>query len=126
MLWQPKASLERSRGRSRSFDSFPLGRLARFTRYKPGEAVIYRVGKVSSRPGPRAIEVRPSAGGETYSYLVDKLWQVESVREDGKLLLRTRRGKHHVADPDAPGLRRPSLLERWRYRRRFPFDRRRS
>jgi hypothetical protein len=86
--------------------------------FKPGDLVIYVKGKHSSSPGPRAKHVWPAPAGETYTYTVDKLWVV-AREEDGKLILRTRRGKEHLVAQDDPHLRKPSVWERVRYRGRF-------
>ncbi len=51
-------------------------------------------------------------------YKVDLLGTVVEVRDDGKLLLVTRRGQDHVVDLDDPRLRRPSWWER--HFKRFP------
>jgi hypothetical protein len=45
---------------------------------------------------------------------------VESEDAEGRLVLRTRRGKQHVVAPDDERLRRPTFWERLRYRDRFP------
>jgi hypothetical protein len=96
-----------------------LERLAMIKRpFKPGELVVYTKEKYSSSPGPRAKHVWPAPAGETYTYTVDKLWLVVG-EQDGKLLLKTRRGKEHLIAPDDPHLRRPSLWERVRFRGRF-------
>lgn len=94
--------------------------LARGRTFRVGDPVIYRMAKVSPRPGPRALDVAPAAQGDDYSYVVDKLWRVVAVRPDGALEITTRRGKRRVVDPSARQLRHPSWLERWRYRDRFP------
>jgi len=88
--------------------------------YKPGDPVVYRMQKQSTHPGRRAKNVRPSPHGETYDYLVDKFWIVAEVRQDNKLLVKTRRGKEHLVDASDPNLRRPRWWERLVYRRRFP------
>ena len=88
--------------------------------YQVGDHVIFTKFKHSLSPGPRAQDVIPEAGGDGYSYQVEKLWVIESRTEDGQLVLLTRRGKRHaVADGD-PRLRHPNLWERLRYRGRFP------
>lgn len=88
--------------------------------FRPGDPVIYEMRKVSARPGARARDVMPAPHGETYTYHVPKFWRVKNIREDGKLVLYTRRGKTHVCDADDFRLRRPSLLALLLYRRRFP------
>lgn len=84
-----------------------------------GDWVIYRMQKVSTRPGPRAQDVYPAPRGEDYKYLVDKFWIVEEVLGEDRLRLRTRRGKTHVVKLQDPSLRRPRLWERWLYANRF-------
>jgi hypothetical protein len=88
--------------------------------YRPGEAVIFRMGKHSTSPGPRAVHVHPASRGEFYSYEVDKFWVVQDVRPDGMLVVRTRRGKQHVISADDPRLRPPTWWERLTCRHRFP------
>jgi hypothetical protein len=88
--------------------------------YKPGALVIYRVAKISTHPGPRAKDIAPAPKGETYSYEVDKFWVVAESGRDGKLRLRTRRGKEHVVDSRDPRLRPARWWERLMYRGRFP------
>lgn len=90
------------------------------TAFKIGDPAVFRKQKTSEDPGPRARDIRPSKAGEDYTYFVDKLWVVEDILEDGRLLVATRRGKRHVVDPDDPHLRRPNLLERLRFGSRFP------
>lgn len=88
--------------------------------YKPGDPVVYTVTKSSAHPGPRAQAVDPSSKGDHYTYVVDKFWVVAQVRPDGKLLLKTRRGKPHIVAADDPQLRPARWWERLWYRRRFP------
>ncbi len=88
-------------------------------KFKPGDWVIYRKTKHSEHPGPRAENISPAPHGEGYSYTVDKFWIVREVRQDGSLLVLTRRGKQHVVKADDPCLRRANLLQRLIYRSRF-------
>jgi len=88
--------------------------------YKQGDRVIYTVYKRSDSPGPRAKKVFPAANGDMYSYRVDKFWVIDEIQDDGKLLLRTRRGKTHLISPDDPQLRRARWWERLWYNFRFP------
>lgn len=90
------------------------------SRYKVGEPIIFNVTKRSPSPGPRAQDVEPEPLGEDYEYHVDKFWVVAEVRDDGKLLAKTRRGKEHVINPDHPNLRRPNLWERLVWSHKFP------
>ncbi|MEZ6087879.1 MAG: hypothetical protein R3C05_07625 [Pirellulaceae bacterium] len=87
--------------------------------YMPGDWVVYRKSKIGPQPGPRAQQVHPCPKGEYYSYVVDKYWVVADVLDDGRLLLKTRRGKEHIIDPSDPGLRHAGLLHRWIYRDRY-------
>ena len=73
-----------------------------------GDRVIYRASKVTPNPGPRAEQIAPERRGEYYRYYVDKFWIVEEVRDDGMLVLVTRRGKRREVSADDPRLRRPS------------------
>jgi len=86
---------------------------------QPGEWVIYRKTKFSTHPGPRAQNVLPAVNGDEYAYTVDKFWIVAEVRNDGSLLLKTRRGKEHVVPPEDLNLRKANWWERWRHRERF-------
>ena len=86
--------------------------------FQVGDWVVYRKTKHSTTPGPRAMQVKPSAGGEEYAYQVDKFWVVAEVRDE-LLVLETRRGKQHEVSPNDPNLRRPNLWERWWHRARF-------
>jgi len=88
--------------------------------FRVGDCVIYCVKKNTPHPGRRARAVSPSARGEYYSYSVDKQWIVRQLRDDGRLVLETRRGKQRVISSDDPALRHASLWERWRLRDRFP------
>lgn len=88
--------------------------------FHPGDFVIYRKFKHSTRPGPRAKEIDPAPHGEEYNYRVDKYWVVADVLDDRRVVLRTRRGKQHVVPSDDPSLRRASWWERLVYHGRFP------
>ena len=88
-------------------------------RAKVGDWVIYRKQKTSTSPGPRAEAVLPASKGETYSYFVEKYWIVKEVLEDGRIVLRTRRGKEHVVEPGDQNLRHARFWERWLLGARF-------
>jgi hypothetical protein len=90
------------------------------TNYQPGDAVVFRITKQSTDPGPRAVDIFPAAGGDTYSYQVDKFWTVKEVDPNGTLQIITRRGKQRSVSKDDLRLRRASWWERWFYRERFP------
>ena len=85
-----------------------------------GDYVIYRRLRHSNRPSRRAKHIRPAEHGEYYSYEVEKYWIVQDVLPDGKLLLRTRRGKIHEVASNDPQLRLASCWERWFLTSRFP------
>jgi hypothetical protein len=88
-------------------------------RYRAGDWVVYRKAKYGPHPGPRAHGVRPSSKGDQYSYTVDKYWVVEEVLPDGRLVLRTRRGKRHEMSSTDPDLRPASWYHRLLLRSRF-------
>ncbi len=77
-----------------------------------GDWVVYRMTKSSVQPGPRAQNITPSEHGDQYTYTVDKFWVVEELQADGKLRLKTRRGKCHVVQPGDPNLHRASWWQR--------------
>ncbi len=87
--------------------------------WEPGDWVVYKKSKRSSSPGPRAKRVVGSHKGESYTYVVDKFWVVESVLPDGQLLLRTAKGKANVVVATDWNLRHASLLQRILWRSRF-------
>ncbi|MEZ5941272.1 MAG: hypothetical protein R3C18_07770 [Planctomycetaceae bacterium] len=87
--------------------------------FTPGDWVICRKTKHSTHPGPRAQQVAPASNGDQYSYTVDKFWVVTEVRDDGSVVLQTRRGKQHVMPADTPNLHVANFLERWWYGSRF-------
>ena len=89
-------------------------------RFSPGDVVIYRVTKHSTRPGPRATEIRPAKRGDSYTYHVEKYWRVKETLDDGNIVLFTRRGKERVCHENDPNMRRPGLFARWRHAKRFP------
>ena len=88
--------------------------------YKPGDRIVYRLSKHSSRPTPRAVEVRPEVKGEFYSYDVLKYWIVARVQPDGRIVAITRRGKRRTVHTEDPALRRARWWERLFFASRFP------
>ena len=90
------------------------------SQFEPGDFLIYRKAKVSPRPGPRARNVHASEKGDDYYYEVDKFWTVVDVLDDGRLVARTRTGKEVRLTAEDERLRRAGMLERLRFRRRFP------
>jgi len=90
------------------------------SRLAPGDFLIYRKTKSSTRPGPRARNVQAAENGDDYWYEVDKFWTLSDVRDDGRLVATTRTGKQIVLDPEDERLRKARLFERLRYRTRFP------
>jgi hypothetical protein len=91
----------------------------RWTKLAAGDWVIYRKLKHSAVPGPRATKISPTPKGELYSYVVPKYWIVQEVLSDGRLQLRTRRGKIHLIAASDPNLSRVSWWNRWVYKDRF-------
>jgi hypothetical protein len=87
---------------------------------EPGDFLIYRKPKVSPHPGPRARNVHASEKGDDYYYDVDKYWTVADVLDDGRLVAVTRTGKQVYLTLGDEKLRKPGLIERFRYRSRFP------
>lgn len=94
--------------------------MLRRSTFRPGDRVVFEKEKHSTSPGPRAREIRPETHGDGYYYRVDKYWIVTGIRDDGRLVLETRRGKRHVIEPDHKNLRHASLLEKWLHADRFP------
>jgi len=88
--------------------------------YHPGDAVVYRMQKASAHPGKRAQDIDAAPRGELYTYAVDKFWIVADVQDDGKLLLKTRRGKEHLIGPTDPRLRPARWWEKLLYYDKFP------
>lgn len=88
--------------------------------FRPGDRVVFEKDKHSTSPGPRAREIRPETNGEGYYYRVDKYWIVTGIRDDGRLILETRRGKRHIIEPDHKNLRHASFFEKWMHGDRFP------
>jgi hypothetical protein len=87
--------------------------------FASGDWVTYRKQKYGPSPGPRAEEVSATPRGENYIYVVEKFWIVQEILPDGRLRLRTRRGKEHVVAPDDPNLCRAGWWDRLVHRGRF-------
>lgn len=88
---------------------------------QPGDPLIYRKDKVSIHtPGARARNVWAAENGDHYFYEVDKFWAVSDVLDDGRLVAVTRTGKRHCLEAGDRNVRKPGLVERLRYRSRFP------
>ena len=88
---------------------------------QPGDPLIYRKDKVSIHtPGVRARNVWAAENGDHYFYEVDKFWAVSDVLDDGRLVAVTRTGKTHCLEAGDRNVRKPGLVERLRYRSRFP------
>ena len=102
--------------------SWFLGSLSRVIHagIAPGDPLIYRKPKVSSRPGPRACNIQRTENGDDFHYEVDKFWTVADVLDDGRVLAVTRKGKEVYLSPEDERLRKARLIERLRYRQRFP------
>ena len=87
--------------------------------WNPGDWAVYRKSKRSTSPGPRAANVVASQKGESYTYVVDKFWVVDSILSESRILLRTATGKTHEIEASDPSLRRPTLIQRLLWRHRF-------
>lgn len=88
--------------------------------YQPGDRVVYTATKHSMHPGPRAEALQPEPNGEGYSYHVKKYWRVLDVRDDGLLVVVTRRGKQRKIPTDDSHLRRARWWEAFFLASRFP------
>ncbi|MEE2938505.1 MAG: hypothetical protein VYA84_21155 [Planctomycetota bacterium] len=87
--------------------------------WSPGDWAVYRKSKRSVSPGPRAYNIMAASKGDSYTYVVEKFWIVESVTPDKEVCLRTARGKRNRISLDDPNLRRPSWYQRILWRARF-------
>ena len=87
--------------------------------FRRGDRVVYCLTKHKTHPGRRACDVHPAAHGDDYSYYVQKCWVVCDILADGRVMLRTPRGKTRLVHASDPNLRHASWLERIRYRHRF-------
>ncbi|MEI8341437.1 MAG: hypothetical protein WCH43_07895 [Verrucomicrobiota bacterium] len=87
---------------------------------EPGDVIVYRKQKASTHPGTRAYAIHASAGGDIYSYFVDKYWTVADISGNGQIVAVTRTQKHHFIPLDDPNLRKARLTERLRHSRRWP------
>lgn len=92
----------------------------RSNHFQIGDKVVLTLDKFGVSPGRRAKNVSPSPHGELYTYQVDKYWLVTEVRNDGNLVVKTRRGKVHTISAGDPRLRKANWLERWLFAKRFP------
>ncbi|MCG6157381.1 hypothetical protein [Rubinisphaera margarita] len=88
--------------------------------FQVGDHVIYLMTKQSSHPTLRATKVSPSAHGDQYNYVVEKFWVIREIRDDGTLVVQTRRGKTREILEDDPSLKKATWWHRWMYRDRFP------
>ena len=88
-------------------------------KYRSGDRVVYCRMKHKTHPSRRARGIQPSAHGDDYSFYIEKFWVVSDVLKDGRLVLRTPRGKKRVVQADDPKLRYASLLEKIRHRQTF-------
>lgn len=57
--------------------------------------------------------------GETYSYVIDRLWKVIRVNPDGSLIALGPKGKEHHLEADDPHIEKAGWLQRSRYRLRM-------
>lgn len=88
-------------------------------RIKTGEFIVFSKCKTSSHPSPRAKAIHPAQHGESYSYIIDKLWKVVQVVDDETIEVETRRGKRHRLNKNTPLVRKAGLLHQLVYRHRF-------
>ncbi len=84
-----------------------------------GEFVIFRKSKASTHPSPRARNIQPARHGDTYYYIIDKLWKVVRVFDDDTIEIETRRGKRHCVSKNSPQLRKARFIDRLLLRDRF-------
>jgi len=85
-----------------------------------GDPIVYIKQEASTHPALRARDIHPAERGDLYYYVVHKYWMVEDVLPDGRIVARTRTNKFHCLPPADPNLRKAKLLERVKYRDRFP------
>ncbi len=83
-----------------------------------GEFVVFKKAKASTRPSLRAKNVYPARHGDTYYYVINKLWKVVQVFDD-KIEIETRRGKRLRVDKNTPLLRKAGLWDRLTFWDRF-------
>jgi hypothetical protein len=88
-------------------------------KFSADDWVTYRKLKHSTSPSPRARNISAAPNGEGYDYFIVKFWTVEDVLDDGRLKVRTRRGKTHLIDASDPNLRRIPWWKWWMYKHRF-------
>ncbi len=88
--------------------------------FQRGDRVVFRAEKRGQAPGPRARDVEPEPMGDDYHYFVDKYWVVEAVTSDGRVSVRTRRGKRHLLKIANRNLRPARWWEKLLFRHRFP------
>ncbi len=86
---------------------------------KVGQFVIFRKSKTSTRPSPRAKDLRPAKHGDTYTYIIDKFWKVVQVFDDDTIEIETRRGKRNRLSANDPLLRKVYPWERLIFRNRL-------
>ncbi len=87
--------------------------------FRPMEMVVQTVQKHSRVPEPGAKSLNPERHGDYIDYVVDKCRRVVSVGS-GKVTIVTRGGKLVQIPTSTPILRKPGLLERLRYYKKFP------
>ena len=87
--------------------------------YQVGDWIIYRMTKHGVAPGRRAYHVSASQKGESYNYLVDKFWVVDTIDDQGNLHVRTPGGKTRILAADDRNIRRARWWHRWQWRQRF-------
>lgn len=89
-------------------------------RFRSGAPIAYRVQETSTCPSPDALDVYPSAHGESYDYLANKYGHVEEVLEDGWIVALTPHREHQYLRRNDPNLRKANLIKCYRHAARFP------
>ena len=87
--------------------------------FSPGDFVVYKKQKHSTKPGPRAHDIASAVQDGQFSYVVDKYWIVVEVCDDDTLVVRTRGGKSHRLRSTDPNLRHAKWWQRLWHRSRF-------
>ena len=86
---------------------------------KTGDFVIFSKSKSSTHPSPRATEIFPAQHGDTYSYIINKIWKVVQIFDDDTIEIETRGGKRHRLDKNTPQMRKVNLWDRIVFWNRF-------
>jgi hypothetical protein len=85
--------------------------------------VVYRRQEVSTHPGAGGRDVSPSERGEFYYYNLVNYLRVTEVLDDGRIIAVARDNQRLCFSPNDSNFRKARLMERFSYRRRFPYFR---